>query len=134
MGCEQRPANEAERSSPYRIVRDRRKPATDVVQRAEQPRAATEHVVPAGDPSWGDKRKPVHTVRLLRSQLGRDQPAERVADEIDALELGRLEPTAEPIRQLGGRKSPTQPGQVEQVNTAPLGQRLEYRLPPAPGA
>jgi hypothetical protein len=76
VGCEQRPANEAERSSPEGIVRDRRQPATDVVQRAEQPRAATEHGIPAGDPSWGDKRKPVDTVRLLRSQLGRDQPAE----------------------------------------------------------
>ena len=134
MGREQRPAHEAERSSPYRIVRDRREPATDVVQRAEQPRAATEHGIPAGDPSWGDKRKPVHTLRLLRSQLGRDQPAERVADEIHAIELGRLEPTAEPTRQLGGGKSPSQPGQVEQVNTSPLRQRLEYRLPPAPGA
>jgi hypothetical protein len=134
VGCEQRPSNEAERSSPHRIVRDRRQPATDVVQRAEQPRAATEHGIPAGDPSWGDKYKPVHTVRLLRSQLGRDQPAERVADEIHALELGRLEPTAEPTRQLGGGKSPSQPGQVEQVNTSPLGQSLEYRLPPAPGA
>jgi hypothetical protein len=130
VGCEQRPANEAERSSPYRIVRDRRKPATDVIQRAEQPRAATEHVVPAGDSRWGDKRKPVDTVRLLRSQLGRDQAAERVADELHALELGRLEPS----RELGGGKSPTQPGQVDQVNTSPLRQRLEYRLPPAPGA
>jgi hypothetical protein len=134
VGCEQRPANEAERSSPYRIVRDRRQPATDVVQRAEQPRAATEHVIPARDSSWGDERKPVDTVRLLRSQLGRDQPAERVADEIHALELCRLEPTAEPTRELGGGKSPPQPGQVDQVNTSPLRQRLEYRLPPAPGA
>ena len=134
MGCEQSPANEAERSSPQRIVRDRRPPATDVVQRAQQPRAATEHGISAGDPSWGDKRKPVHTVRLLCSQLGRDQPAERVADEIDALELRRVEPTAEPTGQLGGGKLPSQPGQVEQVNTALLGQRFEYRLPPAPGA
>jgi len=115
-------------------VRDRREPATDVVQRAEQPRAATEHVVPAGDPGWRDKRKPVHTMRLLRSQLGRDQPAERVADEIHALELGRREPTTEPTCQLGGGKSPSQPGQVEQVNTSPLRQSLDYRVPPAPGA
>jgi hypothetical protein len=134
VGCEQRPANEAERSSPQRIVRDRRQPATDVVQRAEQTRAATEHVIPAGDPGWGDKRQSVHTARLLRSQLGRDQATERVADEIHALELGCLEPTAKPTRQLGGAKSPSQPRQVEQVNTATLGQGLEDRLPPAPGA
>ena len=134
MGCEQRPANQAERSSAHPVVRDRRQSPTDVVQRAEQPYAATEHGISAGDPSWSDKRKPAHTVRLLRGQLGRDQPAERMADEIHALELGRLEPTAEPTGQLGGGKSPSQPGQVEQVNTAPLGQGLEYRLPPAPGA
>ena len=115
-------------------MRNRREPATNVVQRAEQPRAATEHGIPAGDPSWGDKYKPVHTVRLLRSQLGRDQPAERVADEIHALELSCLEPTAEPTGQLTGGKPTSQPRQVEQVNTSPLGQSLEYRLPPAPGA
>jgi hypothetical protein len=134
VGCEQRPANEAERSSPYRVVRDRRQPATDVVQRAEQTRAATEHVIPAGDPGWGDKRKPVHTARLLRSQLGRDQPAKRMADEIHALELGRLEPTAEPTSQVTGAKPLSQPRQVEQVNTVTLGQGFQNRLPPAPGA
>jgi hypothetical protein len=57
-----------------------------------------------------------------------------MTDEIHALELGRLEPTAEPTGQLGGRKSPSEPGQVEHVNTATLGQGFEYRLPPAPGA
>jgi hypothetical protein len=134
VGCEQRPANEAERSSPQRIVRDRRQPATDVVQRAEQPRAATEHGISAGDPSWSNEGKPVHTVRLLRSQLGRDEPAERVADEIHALELSSFEPTAEPTGQLTGGKPPSQPRQVEQVNTVALGQGLEDRLPPAPGA
>lgn len=76
----------------------------------------------------------MHAVWLLRSQLGRDQPPERVADEIHVLELGRLEPPAEPTGQLGGGKSPSQPGKVDQVNTAPLGQGLEDRLPPAPGA
>jgi hypothetical protein len=76
----------------------------------------------------------MHTARLFRSQLCRDQPAERMADEIHALEIGRLEPTTEPTGQLGGGKSPSQPGQVEHVNTATLGQALEDRLPPAPGA
>jgi hypothetical protein len=49
----------------------------------------------------------VHTLRLLSSQLGGNQPAERMADEIDAFELCRLEPTAEPTGQLGGGKSPS---------------------------
>jgi hypothetical protein len=35
---------------------------------------------------------------LFRRQLGGDQPAERVTDEIDTLEAGRVEPTAEPAR------------------------------------
>jgi hypothetical protein len=134
VGCEQRPANEAERSSAHPVACNRRQSPTDIVQRAEQPHAATEHGISTGDPSWSDKRKPVHAVRLLGSKLGRDQPAERMADEIHALEIGRLEPTAEPTGQLSGGKSPSQPGQVDQVNTAPLGQGREYRLPPAPGA
>jgi hypothetical protein len=57
-----------------------------------------------------------------------------MTDEIDALELGRFEPTPEPTCQLGSGKSPAQPGQVEHVNAATLRKRLEYRLPPAPGA
>jgi hypothetical protein len=134
VGCEQRPADEAERSSAHPVACNRRESPTDVVQRAEQPYAATEHGCPTGDPSWSDKRKPVHTVRLLRSQLSCDQPAERMTDEIHVLELGRLEPTAEPTCQLGGGKSRSEPGQVDQVNTATLGQGLEYRHPPAPGA
>jgi len=134
VGCEQRPANEAERSSPHRVAYNRRRSPADVVQRAEQPHTATEHRVSAGDPSRSDKRKPVHTVRLLPSQLGRDQPAERVADEIHALELGCLEPTTEPTGQLTCAKPCSQPRQVEHVNTVTLGQGLENRLPPAPGA
>ena len=134
MGREQRPTNEAGWSGRHRIVRDRREPAANVVQGPEQARAATEQGISGRDPSWCDKRKPVHAVRVLRSQLGRDQAAERVADEIHGVELGRIEPTAEPTGQLGGGKVPSQPGQVEHVNAAPLGQRLEHRLPPAPGA
>jgi len=55
-------------------------------------------------------------------------------DEIDALECRRVEPTTEPARQLGSGKPCSEPRQVDQVNTAALRQRLEYRLPPAPGA
>jgi hypothetical protein len=55
-----------------------------------------------------------------------------MTDEIDALERGGLEPTAEPARQPGGRKVASEPWQVEQVNAAMLRQRLEYRPPPAP--
>ena len=76
----------------------------------------------------------MHTVRLLRGQLGRNQPAERMADEIHALELGCLEPPAEPTGQLICAKPRSQPRQVEHMNTVTLGQGLENRLPPAPGA
>jgi hypothetical protein len=134
VGCEQRPANEAERSSPHRVACNRRRSPADVVQRAEQPRTATEHRVSAGDPSRSDKCKPVHAARLLRSQLGRNEPAERMADEIHALEPRGLEPTAEPTGQLTSAKPRSQPRQVEHVNTVTLGQGLENRLPPAPGA
>jgi hypothetical protein len=106
MGCEHRSPNETHGSSADRVARDRRQPPLDVVQRAEQPRASTEHGVSARDSSWGDKREPVHTVGLLRRQLSRDQPAERMTDEIDAVEFGRFEPTPEPTCQLGRGKSP----------------------------
>jgi hypothetical protein len=107
--CEQRPANEAGRSSTECVVHNRREPSTDVVDRAEQPCAATEYRVPTRDPGWSNEREPANPERLLRSQLGRDQAAERMADEVHALELGRLEATAEPARELPGGKSPSQP-------------------------
>jgi hypothetical protein len=76
MGCERRSPNETQGSSTHRVARDRRQPPSDVVQRAEQPHASTEHGISARDSSWSDKRKPVHTVGLLRRQLSRDQAAE----------------------------------------------------------
>jgi hypothetical protein len=50
---------------------------------------------------------------LLGRQLSRDQPAERMTDEIDALERGRVEPTAKPACQLGSWQPPSEPRQVE---------------------
>jgi hypothetical protein len=110
VGCEQRPANQAERSSAQCVMHNRRPPPTDVVERAEQPRAATEHGVPTGDPGRSDEREPANGVRLRGSQLRRDQAAERVADEVHTVEIGRLEATAEPARELTSGKLPSQPG------------------------
>jgi hypothetical protein len=104
----------------------------DAVERPEQPDAATDYGPSTGDSGGSDKRKPTHTLRLFRRQLGRDQPAERMTHESDALKRSGLEPTAEPACQPGGRKAPSDPWQVEQVNAAMLRQRLEYRPPPAP--
>jgi hypothetical protein len=109
VGCEQRPAKQTEWPGPERVTRNRRQPPTDVVERAEQSRAATEHRVATGDPGWSDKREPANTVRLLRSQLRRDQAAKRMPDEIHTLEIGRLETTAEPAREPTCGNSPAQP-------------------------
>jgi len=110
VGCEQRPANQAERAGPQCVVHDRRPPSTDVVEGPEQPRAATEDGVPTRDPGRRDKREPADAVRLRSSQLRRDQAAERMADQVHTLETGRLEATAEPARELISGKSPPQPG------------------------
>lgn len=91
-------------------MHDRRPPPTDVVEGAEQPRAATEDRVPTRDPRWRHKREPADAVRLRRSQLRRDQAAERMADQVHTLETGRLEATAEPARELISGKSASQPG------------------------
>lgn len=70
----------------------------------------------------------------LGRQFGGDQPAERVTDEIDALERAGVKPTAEPAGQSGSRKPRSEPRQVEDMNAASLCKRFEERLPPAPGA
>ena len=110
MGCEQRPANQAERPGPQCVVHNRRPPPTDVVEGPEQPRAATEDRVPTRDPGRRDKGEPADAVRLRRSELRRDQAAERMADQVHTLEAGRLEATAEPARELTSGKSASQPG------------------------
>jgi hypothetical protein len=55
-----------------------------------------------------------------------------MTDEIDATECRRLEPTAQPSRQLGGGEPWSEPWEVEHVNAATLGKRLDHRPPPAP--
>jgi hypothetical protein len=57
-----------------------------------------------------------------------------MSDQIDVLECGRVEPASEPPCQLVRRKPDSEPRQIEQVNAVTLRERLEHRLPPAPGA
>jgi hypothetical protein len=61
---------------------------------------------------------------LFGCQLGSDQPAERVADHIDALEADRLEPRAQPGRQLRGRHAPSKSRQIDEVHASALLQSL----------
>jgi hypothetical protein len=56
-----------------------------------------------------------------------------MTDQVDVLDCRRVEPAAEPACQFPGGEPHSEPRQIEQVNTAPLRQRLENRQPPAPG-
>ena len=82
--------------------------------------ASAEHGIRARDSGWSDEREPANTLRLFCRQLSRNQAAERMPYEIDPLEFGSVEPTAEPTRQLVGGKPCSEPRQVEQMNAVTL--------------
>jgi hypothetical protein len=100
----------------------------DVVERLGQRQASADEPAPGGDPGRGDEREPPDALRLLRSQLSGHEAAERVADQVDAAQLRRLEPAAEPA----GKQARSQRRQVDQINEAPLGEPLRHGGPPAP--
>ncbi len=134
MGCEQGSADETRRSGARCVADDPRESVTDVVERPQQQSAPTDQGRPAGYSGRCDEHQPLGALWLLGCELGRDQPTERMTDEVDASESCRVEPAAEPACESGGGKPSPESWQVDQMYSAPLCQPPEHRLPPAPGA
>jgi hypothetical protein len=53
----------------------------------------------------------------MSGELGRHEPAERVADEVDVLEPDQREQAAGPCGELGRAEPPPRGRQVDEVNT-----------------
>jgi hypothetical protein len=68
----------------------------------------------------------------MRGEFRCDEPAQRVAGEIDTLEAGRIEPVFEPRTEICSSESAAEPGQIDQVNPVPLRERRKQRRPPLP--
>jgi hypothetical protein len=75
----------------------------------------------------------VHKLRLVGRELGGDEPAQRVTDQIDVPKAHGREPAAEPRRELGGAQLRSQPREVEHVDESPSSDPQTYLRPPAPG-
>jgi hypothetical protein len=69
----------------------------------------------------------------MRGEFRCDEPAQRVAGEINTLETGRIEPAFQPRTEICSSESPAEPGQIDDVNAVPLRERREQRRPPLPG-
>ena len=70
---------------------------------------------------------------LSARQLCRDQPAERVSDEVDRPEPGRVEEAPEPGGELAGAEAP-EPGQLDEMEAVMRGEPFGEHRPPAPRA
>ena len=132
VGGKERAAQQTERTGTQRVADDRRQPPPQVEERRDQPRGATEHGRAVRNSRRRDERKPPDALGLRRRRLGRDQPTERMADQIGTLEPGGLEPAREPRCQLFGGQSTPELRQLGDVHPVTLRQRLEHRPPPAP--
>ncbi len=124
---------EARRPGADGVGDDRPQLAADVVELLEQGQGPADQAAAARDPGGRDQREPADPRGLCECELGGHQPAERVADEVDRAEPGRVQQRSEPCRQLT-RTHAAEPRQLDEMEAKPLGQRLDQPIPPAPGA
>jgi hypothetical protein len=98
--------HDVERAGTQRVADDRRKLPAQLVERRNEAQALSKLPSTARDPRRSDERQATNTLWLCCRQLGRDQPAERMTDQIDLLESNRAEPPAEPHDEIGRAHSP----------------------------
>jgi len=125
---------EPERAGSERVRDDERQRAAQVVQRLRQREAAASEAATARDPGRRDQDEAPHALRPQRRQLGRDQPAERVAREVDPFVPRLVQPPREPRRELRGPNAPAAAREVDRRDAPQLRKALEQRRPPAPRA
>ena len=111
---------------------DRRQLSANPVQLLEQGQRASEQPATARNAGRCDQRESPHAFGSAGRQLGRHQAAERVAEEVDRSEPGRVEEAPEPRRELAGAEAP-EPGQLDEVKAMMLGEPFGDQRPPAPG-
>jgi len=127
-------ACEIERARAHRTRGDDVERAADVVERLEDRQRPSRDGAAAGDPRGGDERESSDPRRLSGRELRGKEAAERMADHVHPLEAGCVEPAREPRAHLDEPGDVPRPRQVEDVHAMALGQRVEERRPPAPGA
>ena len=101
------------------------------VERLDEAKCAAEEPELARDPGRRDDGEPPNAFRPRRGDLGRDETAERVADEVDVVERGGVEPTAEPRGQCVGALPFVEARQVDEEDGAPLSEEGPELRPPA---
>jgi hypothetical protein len=121
------------RSGAKRVGDDRRQLGADVVELAEERQGSSQQTTAAGDARRRDEGEPPNARRLRPGELGRDQPAQRVADEVDPSEPRGVQQPGEPRCELTGPQ-PAEVGQLDEVEAQPGRKVLDDRRPPAPRA
>jgi hypothetical protein len=125
--------NQADRAGTEPVGDDGRNALADVEQLTEQRQRAPEHAAFARYAGRCDEHEPPNTRGVLPGELGREQPAERVPDDVDLLELRSVEKTDEPRRELAGADS-TEPRQPDEMQPVPVFEQFGDLRPPPPGA
>jgi hypothetical protein len=124
---------QADRAGAQRVRHDRRQLGAHAVQLLEQRQCSAQDAATTRDAGGGDQCQSADARRLGGGELGGDEAAERVADEIDRSEPRPVEQAAEPRGQLAGTEA-TEPWQLDEVDAVAVRERLGDRRPPAPGA
>jgi len=125
--------NQADWAGAKTVGDDGRNPLADIEQLTEQRKRAPEHTAFARDAGRSDEHEPADARWVLPGELGREKPAERVPDDVDLLELRRVEKADEPRCELTGADT-TEPRQPDEMQPVVVFEQLGDLRPPAPGA
>jgi hypothetical protein len=98
--------DDADRPRAEPVGNDRPQVRAHVVELPEERQRSPEHAAAARDPGRSDEHEPPHETRLVRRELRRHEPAERVADDVGPLDPARLEKASEPRGQAAGAHAP----------------------------
>jgi hypothetical protein len=121
------PARNSERAGSQRVPDHDRQGAADVDELVQQWERPADEPAAARDSGRRDEHEPSHSIRGRRRQLCRDDAAERMADDVDAFQSHRIEPTREPRAQIDGLELAREGGEIDRIHVAVRRQRLDHR-------
>jgi len=124
---------ERDRAGAHGVGDDRAQLGAHAVELSEQRHRTSEQAAAAGDPCRRDESETPNPLGFGSGELCCDQPAERVADEIDRPEVGCSEESAQPRSELTGSQA-TEAGQLHEMEPKLRREALDEWRPPSPRA
>jgi hypothetical protein len=121
---------DSERPGAQRVAHDNRHRPPYVGKLVQQRERAADEVPSARDSGRSHEHEATHSRRRFRGELRRDDAAERMADEVHALETYRVEEARNPPAQVGPGHVPCKGWKIDGEEMPARPERLDQRRPP----